>query len=80
MNEVADQLGEEESWYCQLNTDPHFASCDIEEEDSEDWEQALDDQGFDYVVSSDVYRPSSSKESVSTQTGRVSTTPARFRD
>ena len=80
LNEVADQLGEEESWYCQLNTDPNFASCNIEEEDSEDWEQALDDQGFDYVISSDVHPPSSSEESVSTRAGRVSKTPARFRD
>ena len=35
-NEVADQLGEEEPWCCQLNTDQNVTYCDIEEEDSEE--------------------------------------------
>ena len=66
-NEVADQLGEEEPWCCQLNTDQNFTYCDIEEEDSEDWEQILEDQGFDNVISSDVHHPSPSGESISTR-------------
>ena len=62
-------------WYCWMNTDPDFSSCDKDEESFEDWEAALDTQGFTYSVSEPL--PTVNQ---TTRSGRTARVPARFQD
>ena len=55
------------SWFCSDNKSPQYNDCSKPEQDSEEWVDLLDDQGFTYTVT----------DSSPTTTAPVSTAPTR---
>ena len=58
------RLGEE-PWYCSLNPDPNFPSCDKDEEEFESWLDNLEQVGLQYnIENSAVYKKTKTKNQI----------------
>ena len=70
------RLGEE-PWYCSLNQDLKFSSCDKEEEECESWLDNLEREGLKYNIK-DSARTNNQTDVAITRHGRKTKKPARY--